>query len=137
MTSTLTRYQQARALLQEYADDHQPSSFSPAYALHCRVHAWLEENPDTFELDTLEQSLAFEQAQSVIECHCLNPVDPEDPTEYLETWWDLDTSSLDLSEEVDYLAFRGLLNIHPAHPRWIEIRDEDNAFEAASETAVA
>jgi hypothetical protein len=137
MTSALTRYQQARALLQQFSDGHPVSAFSPADALHVRVRTWLEENPDTFDLDVLKQSLAFEHAQSVIECHCLSPADPDEEGEYLETWFDLDTSHLDVSEEVDYLAFRGLLNIHPDHPRWVQIRDEDEAFEASAEQAGA
>ena len=82
----------------------------------------LIEETDPELLREIERTLAFERAAGVIESQCI--VNEE---ENLDSWYDLGSADLDLSQEIAYLLSRGLLIRHGTEPRWVMIRDEDEA----------
>jgi hypothetical protein len=74
---------------------------------------------DKIEHHEIERSLAFERASGAIESECL----PANVTG--EEYYDLDSATTDLSQEIDYLDTRNLLIFHPDNHRWVAICDED------------
>lgn len=69
-----------------------------------------------------EMSFAYERAAGVIESEC---VVAEPHVDALENgWFDLESTSVELDDEVAYLESRNLLQRHPEHPHWVTIRDE-------------
>ncbi len=82
-------------------------------------------------LRDLEKSFAFERASGVIESECIAEPAGEDEN----GWWDLDSTEMDLSQEVEYLESRSLLKHHPAHPNWVMIVDSEDEPFAPAEAA--
>lgn len=70
------------------------------------------------DLRAIERSLAYEQASQMVDSSCLLRTAGSD------TWIDLASAEIDLSDEVAYLEARGLLMRHGDHPEWVMVCDE-------------
>jgi hypothetical protein len=70
------------------------------------------------DLRKIELSFAYDLASGWIDAETNKAGDNFD-------WHDLATAEVDLSDAVDYLESRRLLERHPEHPEWVRICDED------------
>jgi hypothetical protein len=76
-----------------------------------------------------EMTFAFERASGAIESSCV-VVETAEGFQY--GWYDLDsvdTTGIDIEDEISYLDARRLLLHHPENPRWVTLLDEGEPLE--------
>jgi hypothetical protein len=82
------------------------------------------------ELDQMGHGIAFDACCTAIESNCLR-VDGIDPVEV--EWWNVSEEGVEeyalehVQECVRYLDARGLLEHHPEHAHYVQLRDETEA----------
>jgi hypothetical protein len=130
--ATAKQYAEAHAFLREFAAIHNIGKKTRPFALHQRIHAWLQANPDPHpyvegHINRLaEMSLAYERAAGVIESSCSTASEAEQDF-IAGLWYDLDNVDEmvgDVTDEAEYLDSRSLLEHHPDNHRWVRICDE-------------
>jgi hypothetical protein len=75
------------------------------------------------ELRKIERSLAYETASRLIDIETFYAYSQE--IDEVSDWHDLASADVDLSEAVDYLVSRNLIEFHPDYRNWVRILDED------------
>jgi hypothetical protein len=81
------------------------------------------------ELLALERSLAYEAASGVIDGCCASK---RVNGSAIDEWWsniddvaEVAGIAEEIADAVRYLEARGLIERHPDHPNWVQVRDED------------
>jgi hypothetical protein len=79
------------------------------------------------ELREIELSFAYEMASGLIDIETFDVRSEE--VDEVSDWHDLASADVDLSEAVDYLVSRNLIEFHPDNRNWVRILDEDEPIE--------
>ena len=79
------------------------------------------------ELREIELSFAYEMASGLIDIETFDVSSGE--IDEVSDWHDLASADVDLSEAVDYLVSRNLIEFHPDNRDWVRILDEDEPIE--------
>jgi hypothetical protein len=78
-------------------------------------------------LREIELSFAYEMASGLIDIETFDVSSQE--IDEVSNWHDLASADVDLSEAVDYLVSRNLIEFHPDNRNWVRILDEDETVE--------
>jgi hypothetical protein len=79
------------------------------------------------ELRKIELKFAYEMASGLIDIETFDVRSEE--VDEVSDWHDLASADVDLSEAVDYLVSRNLIEFHPDNRNWVRILDEDEPIE--------
>jgi hypothetical protein len=80
------------------------------------------------ELREIELSFAYEMASGLIDIETFEVWSEE--RDEVSDWHDLASADVDLSEAVDYLVSRNLIEFHPDNRNWVRILDEDEPIRS-------